>query len=273
MVSIRLLFVVVGVLTGACYIPPPADVASSSPGEAAPAPAVVVDRVAEIARYGEALAAEDVQGCLALVDTELQGDCTTNTAILRAGRGEITQAQQACDGLAAGTWRDECFFQIVDAARLNGGQAAAICQQAGEFAEHCLSHVAARAVEEGVLRYAGVGNEQLIQQQVFSTLRKFYEPQRARVMAQDMVSRWLANRYPNETFSQKFCGNLDFESCAHVYEVLVRGPSGLIDANAAWRRGCGQALHAAMAEQYQLPPWEPEMDSIVQHAWGLLCRM
>lgn len=238
-----------------------------------------LERSAQITAYTAALEGLDADACAALTDSSLRGDCLTATAIHLAGNKETAAAHAACarfpsDQEDSALWRDECFFQIVDAAELRGAVALAACQEAGRFTNQCASHVAARAVEEDILRYAQPGNELLIHRQVFSTLRRYMDASMAEVMAQDMVTRWIAQRLPPEgPFDPQACGQLGIEMCARVYERMVRGPEGMHDTNAAWRQGCRSSLSVGMARQYGLPSWEPGAEQMVQQAWYLLCSM
>jgi hypothetical protein len=58
----------------------------------------------------------------------------------REGHGDVAQA--ACDGVPAGTWRDECHFRAGEELGRAGDVPAALahCGQAGRFATFCTTH-------------------------------------------------------------------------------------------------------------------------------------
>ena len=236
-------------------------------------------RSAQIQAYAGALASGQADACAALEDTALQGDCLTAVAGSQASRGHIRDAHATCMRFSVESsesllWRDECLFQLVDAAELRGADALATCQELSTFSSECLSHVAARAVEEDILRYARPGTERLVHQQTFSTLRRYMDAASAEVMAQDMVTRWVVQRRNEDApFDPRDCGQLGLEMCAHVYERMVRGPEGVLDPSAAWRQDCQRPLSAELARAHGLPRWVPGAEQVVQQAWFLLCSL
>ena len=107
-----------------------------------------VDAAADGAAYGAALSAVDAQPqraaelCAAVRSPALRGDCVTAGAEALA-RDDADAAATLCAGLADGTPRDECGFQVAE----RSGDAAR-CADAGRFAEDCRMHVWSRSLAE-----------------------------------------------------------------------------------------------------------------------------
>ncbi|RME29309.1 MAG: hypothetical protein D6798_00325, partial [Deltaproteobacteria bacterium] len=78
---------------------------------------------------------------------ELQTTCWIQAAAGLAGRGDADGASTICDGLAAGTWQDECRFRVGEELAAAGvlGPAIASCGRAGWFARRCVTHAAWRS--------------------------------------------------------------------------------------------------------------------------------
>lgn len=224
-------------------------------------------------RYTEALTDEDVTGCLTLT-APLSTECAVGIAQSQAKDSRIDAASQTCAAMAEGQGRDECAFQVVDTARLTGQAAVSLCAVAGQFEKDCINHAASRDVEERILRYAGAGNERIVLQQVFATLRKYTSDDQATIMSQDMVGRWLERRWePGTPLSRTVCGSIGPDVCAKVYLLRVVGNSGMIDRSAPWRQACRSPISLEVAQSYSLPTWEQQMGQTVNNAWVMLCSM
>ena len=238
-----------------------------------PAELSAAEKAEMMARYTAALTDEDVAGCLTLTDA-LIAECGVGIAQQQAKTGRLDAASVTCAALPEGKGRDECAFQVVDTARLTGQQAVTLCAVAGQFEKDCINHAASRDVEERILRYAGAGNERVVLQQVYATLRKYTDDHRASIMSQDMVSRWLERRWEADApMSRGVCGNIGPEVCSKVYVLRVVGSSGVIDRSASWRSACRSPISESLAQQQGLPLWEPEMAPTVNSAWIMLCSM
>jgi hypothetical protein len=226
-----------------------------------------------MARYTQALTDEDVAGCLTLT-APLATECAVGIAQQQASSGRLDAASQTCSAMAEGQGRDECAFQVVDTARLTGQDAVTLCAVAGRFEKDCVNHAASRDVEERILRYAGAGNERIVLQQVYATLRKYTSDDQATIMSQDMVGRWLERRWePGAPLSRAVCGSIGPDVCAKVYLLRVVGNSGMIDRSAPWRSACRSPITAELAAANGLPSWEPELGPTVKSAWVMLCAM
>ncbi len=224
-------------------------------------------------RYTAALTDEDVAGCLALSEA-LSTECAVGIAQVQAKDSRIDAASQTCAAMAEGQGRDECAFEVVDTARLTGQAAASLCAGAGQFEKDCINHAASRDVEERILRYAGAGNERIVLQQVFATLRKYTSDDQATIMSQDMVGRWLERRWERGTpLIRSVCGSIGPDVCAKVYLLRVVGSSGMIDRSAPWREACRAPISIEVARSYSLPTWEREMGQTANNAWVMLCSM
>ncbi len=100
----------------------------------------------DAARYSEILAevGQDPPGalvrCLGLSDEGLRGDCAAVAAVAAA---RASGDPSWCQRVPEGRWRDECGFQVAEAALSSqgSGRAASLCQQAGAYAADCLVHV------------------------------------------------------------------------------------------------------------------------------------
>ena len=224
-------------------------------------------------RYTEALQAEDVAGCLSL-SAPLATECAVGIAQKQAQDRRLDAASATCSAMLEGQGRDECAFQVVDTARLTGEEAVALCAVAGQFEKDCINHAASRDVEERILRYAGYGNERVVLQQVYATLRKYTNDRMAGIMSQDMVARWLERRWEADArLSRAVCGSIGPDVCSKVYLLRVVGGSGVIDRSAEWRNACNQPISESLAQQNGLPLWESEMAPTVNSAWIMLCSM
>lgn len=109
----------------------------------APTPTAAEDVTAYAAIVGEAGQdpRAELERCARLADAGLRGDCAAVVATA-AARAD-GQVQRWCAEVPAGIWRDECLFRGAEGRLTQGGSApaAALCQQAGSFAEDCMVHV------------------------------------------------------------------------------------------------------------------------------------
>lgn len=98
-----------------------------------------------VAVYAQVLSDDgqlDPAACDPVTDPALRSDCLLVVATRRLmGVGEPAEA--ACAEVPAGTWRAECLFVAAEqaAADKRDGRAAALCKQAGPFAEDCAQHL------------------------------------------------------------------------------------------------------------------------------------
>jgi len=73
---------------------------------------------------------------------ELAITCRVQAAAQFGVRGQAERAQSVCEGLDAGTWRQECHFRAGEELGANGHTVAGLrhCAQAGRFSRNCLTH-------------------------------------------------------------------------------------------------------------------------------------
>ena len=232
------------------------------------------DKAEMMVRYTQALESEDVQLCLTLPEP-LLSECAVGLAQTQVEDGRLEAAMVSCKAMPEGKGRDECTFQVVDTARLTGDQAITLCQEAGQFQRDCVNHAASRDVEENILRYAGAGNERIIQQQIYATARKYVGDNQAEIMSQDMSASWLARRWESNTpLTRTVCGNVGPDVCTKVYTLGARqGQRKNENRDESWRSVCGSPLTVETAREHGLPVWGPEMTPTVNNAWVMLCAL
>ncbi len=84
--------------------------------------------------YAEALRSGDPAACRALNDPTLRADCLL-AVVEGQARAEPEATAALCEEVPAGTWQDECWFQLAE--RSNQPEH---CARAGLFADDCRLH-------------------------------------------------------------------------------------------------------------------------------------
>lgn len=85
---------------------------------------------------------------------ELRTTCLVQAAARFAQRGDEATAARCCEGVAAGTWREECHFRVGEELGRAGETTEALshCVRAGWFGRNCLTHTAWRLPPDEGLR-------------------------------------------------------------------------------------------------------------------------
>lgn len=97
---------------------------------------------------------DDLSRCARLSSQSLRGECAMIVA-LSVSKREGLRPDALCKRVAAGTWRDECFFLAAERYRTLGKTKAAIraCRQTGPFRSSCALHLWQRAAATLTLRF------------------------------------------------------------------------------------------------------------------------
>lgn len=79
-------------------------------------------------------------------DEQLRTTCQSEAGISYAAQGRARDAGLACQAIAEAQWREECFFQVADAAtraeRRHSPEIVELCMGAGDYVSRCLGHLA-----------------------------------------------------------------------------------------------------------------------------------
>ena len=79
-------------------------------------------------------------------DENLRSTCQSEAGIAFAAQGRSRDAAMACQALDEPQWREECFFQVADAAaraeRRSSPEIVELCMGAGDYVSRCLGHLA-----------------------------------------------------------------------------------------------------------------------------------
>ncbi len=101
----------------------------------------------DIGAYATALGAKDadpherMRTCRSITTPALAGDCAL-VAAREAENREPGSMEALCPLVPEGTWRYECWFELVEATRQRDpARAVASCERAGPFVEDCRQHL------------------------------------------------------------------------------------------------------------------------------------
>jgi len=228
-------------------------------------------------RYAALAGHADPEGCAALADAALAAECRAFAAWELARRGDEHGAEATCASLPAGTWRDECFFQLADVIAATGERARALCAQAGGYEGHCIGHGIGRE-SQAILASSEIGDEEAAFAAVLDVATAWVGPRRGRSRADGILRKSLAARFPEGSdFDVTRCGAAPEHLCRDAYVQLVVERSGL-DGEAstgvhAGRIGavCSGPLGRDAVVAQGLPGWTDASAALVADAWERLC--
>ena len=85
---------------------------------------------------------EGLSRCKQLKNERAMGDCGA-VVVLNAAKKKHPNPESLCEGVVAGPWRAECYFEIAEFWRRkkNLKRAAALCAQTGPFRNDCSQHL------------------------------------------------------------------------------------------------------------------------------------
>ena len=227
----------------------------------------------DASRYRHALAAppaEAVALCGRLADTALGQECATEAAVRAASTGDEPLAVATCSGLPPGLWADECWFQVVDALKLEGSRAWSLCEQAGRYRDYCVGHAVNRSLDKlgPDAIPLDVGAEDKLVVKLRKHVRKSGAPlprEHQSTVVFTAAARHLAARWAHRAFDPAECGVAPADLCARAYAETM--PEGSVDRVAA----CRGPLSSAGVQAAGGTPWVDAAEPVVRPVWDALC--
>ncbi|MCB9778242.1 MAG: hypothetical protein H6742_06745 [Alphaproteobacteria bacterium] len=223
--------------------------------------------------YVAAVGAADPGACDGIGRGDLAAECRAFAAAEQAMAGDLAAAEATCDGLDAGPWRDECFFELADTIAAQGEEGRRLCDRAGGWAQRCASHAFGRRAQERVADLpVGEESEALADLEALGTA--WFGPRLGPIEAQGFLASALAERIGQGPLSAARCGTASVELCAAAYRSAVLrpgGPQGVPTDGALLGTACRGPREPERIAAMGLPSWEPEVDEAAQRAWARLC--
>ncbi|MFT5683950.1 MAG: hypothetical protein ACI8RZ_004882 [Myxococcota bacterium] len=214
----------------------------------------------------------DPARCAAIPDASLAGECASLTARELAQDGQTDAALATCQGMAAGGWRDECFFLISDVSGLSGDAAKQACAAAGQFRNQCVGHAIAREVS-AVLNATEPGKEAEAYTQLDVVVQRYIPGREREGKIRQIMAGYLADRSPDKPFSQAHCGSAPQMICQEAYIERMRNSERAAGrSDGEWRRACGTHVSLERAVSLGLPGWTPDFAGLARASWEQLCR-
>ena len=215
-----------------------------------------------------AVSAADPAACGAPGAAEPVDECVAQAARELAVQGRGEEARSACQGLAGGPWRDECFFLVTDTLDLRGDEARRACQDAGQWRQQCVGHAMARDAHD-IMAELGLGHEDEATERIVQEVATYVGARQAEPRARAILADELAGRAEG-ALSALDCGTAARDLCRDAYSERVRRAAG--GQEARWRQACGRTVDRQRVEAAGLPAWEPDMEPVALDAWKRLCE-
>ena len=225
--------------------------------------------------YIEALRTDDValatERCRALTDAALQGECAGAVASRAARAGDEDSAWAICDGLAAGLWRDECGFSVVDALGVMGPDAWERCQRAGRYASYCVGHAVNRDLAALPDLPRAVGEEDALSARLLARLGEVAPPLDARhreTVLNTAAARVIAERWSATVpFTRASCGVASDALCVRAYTETMRAGAAEVDRRVV----CAAPVTAPAVQAAGGVGWASGEGALPQQGWQALC--
>lgn len=210
--------------------------------------------------------------CEQISDLELRGECVWFSAKKMAGNRQDSRAM--CNSAPIETWKQACFFDVIDSLGMTGIQADQACSKTGEFQERCMIHAILREEDQYTRLYPeGKEREMMdaIQQRMLKlgvdelTEEPIQQILTARVMARRFEVRWRQDS--SYLFSRDVCGDVPEQVCSDAYRIAIKqiGRGKLPTP-------CRPPISTASVKNIGLPIWSSELEISIQKAWKSLCR-
>lgn len=215
---------------------------------------------------------EALQLCEQVSDVELRGECVWFSAKKMAVNRQDSRAM--CNSAPTDTWKQACFFDVIDALGMTGSQADQACAQTGEFQGRCMIHAILRE-EDQYTRLYPEGKERDMMEAIQQRMQKLgvddltEEPIQqiltARVMARRFEVRWRQDY--SFLFSKDVCKDVPEQVCSDAYRIAIKqiGRGKLPDP-------CRPPISTASVRSVGLPIWSTELEPLIQKAWKSLCH-
>ncbi|MEC7984164.1 MAG: hypothetical protein VX278_03305 [Myxococcota bacterium] len=209
--------------------------------------------------------AQSIDACNGIQDPDLQGECV----LFLASRS--TLGFDACDTAYDRTWREACYFEVVDRRGLSGDSAKRMCLQTGEFQARCMYHILQREEQSLMTRFPAGQEEELMrhiseQIQNLSGAELQNDPLShslvARIIARRFRKRW--QRESSHTFSATDCGSAPPTICQQAYRFAIKLEKRL-------PKPCRTAPRREELLSQQFPVWQDSFSDSAMGVWRELC--
>lgn len=215
---------------------------------------------------------EALRLCGQITEQELKGECVWFSAKKMASQRQ--DSRQMCNAAPTETWKQACFFDVIDSLGMTGVQADQACAQTGEFQERCMIHAILREEDQYTHLYPE-GKESEMMDAIRQRMEKLgvvkfteepiHQILTARVMARRFEARWRQNR--GFVFSERICNGVPEQVCSDAYRIAIKqiGKGKLPNP-------CRLPVTTNSVEAVGLPIWSEGVEESVQKAWKSLCR-